>query len=1079
MNGLFSFKIEEAYGIPEVSSVMETGDAPHREAARALACCINEIGRVDLRWMVKTSGLSAEELTDALEGIIFQDPEGYDPDCSDEDGWTLRGQYVAGNIKEKLRLAEEMNRKYDGRFQRNVVALQAVLPRKVPFKDIGISIGSQWVPAEYYAQFAKEVLDLDTIPEVYYSAVLGQWKVKSPASARFAIHNIYTYGTVHMSALKILEYTLNAATVKIYDDVPRSDLASDSARILNKEATLAVQEKQEALQQTFQRWLCKSVLRMNRLEEIYYNTFACNVAGRYDGGFLTLPGLNPAFTPYPHQKNAVARIILEQDVLLNHAVGTGKTNILVMGIHERYRMGLSRKTMVVVPNNVLEAFERAHHYLYPEDNILVVRPDREFSAPNRRKTLERIRNEDFVAVYMAFSSFELIPMSRQYQLDRKADAISSLRAKSAASTNAWEKRRLETIVARECKVLAKMQQELPMDKFLPFDALGITTLVVDEAHNFKNVSIKTRVDGVVGMHTAGSVKCNDLMDKSGYLREKGGSLIFSTGTPLTNSISDLFVLQKFLQHEQLQLLHLDHFDEWIGSFATKQTGFEIDVDGKSFRIMTRFSSFHNLPELTALFSGVCDFYSGDETEFGLPECDGYIDIVTPKSREQGDYVEELAYRTELIRQKLVKPHEDNLLKVTHDGRAAALDIRLVEEIRSDPKGTKIYACAENVRKCWMAYPGTAQLVFCDLGTPKKGFNVYDELKQHLIGMGIPSEEIAFIHDAPTDAKRRKLFDAVNKAQVRVLIGSTAKLGIGVNVQENLIAIHHLDVPWKPSDMVQREGRLIRQGNRNPRVYRYRYITAGTFDSYSWQILENKQRFIGQFMAGILADRDARDIDDTVLTYAEIKALCVGDPLLKTRIETSNQLERTKLSSRQKDAELRNMEEIVAGAPGQMETLKRSRLRLLHDLNHFECNRERLTMNDRIAFGEDLLMALEENGYMEAERLFEKLHGLDVLLPADMNSEKPYVIIAGVNRYQVDMTEAKGTGVIQRIEYLLNHLPDRILAVEKEMARAEDNVRQATTVIKKGNPYIRQVSVLQDKLLEIDQELNRRAENWDV
>ena len=1072
------FPVEDVYDISDSFTLSPASAITHREAARALACCINETGRVDLYRMAEASGLSLRELTDTLKGILFQDPEEYDWNPSDANGWLLRSQYISGNIKEKLEAAREMNRRYAGRFSSNIKALESALPEQIPFEDIGISIGSQWVPADCYSQFAKEVLELNAAPPIFYSATLGQWKVKIPDSARYAIHNVYTFGTGRISALKSLEHTLNATTIKIYDEVSRPDRESGFARILNKDATLAVQEKQEALQQAFRSWIGKDPHRVRRLEEIYYSTYACHAAGRYDGSFLTLPELNPDFTTYPHQKNAVARIILEQDVLLNHAVGSGKTNILIMGIHERRRMGLSEKAVMVVPNNVLEAFERAHRYLYPNDKILVIRPNREFSPANRQATLKRIRDEDFVAVYMAFSSFEMIPMSRRYKLDRKAEEIRSFRAKAAAASDAWEKKALESAAARLCRDLAKMEQELPEDKYLPFDSLGITTLVVDEVHNFKNISLKTRADGVVGLHTAGSSKCNELMEKTRYLRRNGGSLLFSTGTPLTNSISDLFVLQLFLQPEQLELLHLKHFDDWIGSFATRQTGFEIDVDSRNYRVMTRFSSFHNLPELTALFAGVCDFYNGEEKDFGLPECGDYIDTVVPRSQEQSDYIDELVYRTELIRQKLVESHEDNLLQVTHDGRAAALDIRLADPSwQPDPRSTKAYACALNVRRCWQEFPGTAQLVFCDLGTPKKGFNIYDTLKDHLKELGIPAEQIAFIHDAPTDAKRRKLFEAVNKAQIRVLIGSTAKLGVGINVQENLIAIHHLDVPWKPSDMVQREGRLIRQGNCCPRVYRYRYITAGTFDAYSWQIVENKQRFIGQFMSGALADRNTRDIDDTVLTYAEIKALSVGDPLLKQRIETGNQLERLKISSRQRDADLRQMQNIISGSPGQLDALAKINRRILQDRICFAAKRERLNRQERLAFGEDLLEALAENVRLAAERCFDHLHGFAVLLPADMDPEKPRVILSGANRYEVDMTDAKAPGCIQRIEHILLHLEDRSRTVGAQTAQVEAAVRQAQAELKKGNPYTHQISVLREKLLEIDQELNRRAEHW--
>lgn len=502
------------------------------------------------------------------------------------------------------------------------------------------------------------------------------------------------------------------------------------------------------------------------------------------------------FTPYPHQKDAVTRIILDKDVLLNHKVGTGKTNIIIMGIHERKRIGLSEKNLIVVPNNVLEAFERAHHLLYPQDNILVVHPE-DFQPAYRQKLLTKIRDEDYVTVYMPFSSFGAISMSRQYKLDCQSELIRSYRAKAAIAPEQWERSRLETIVNQLSKKLAEMMTDLPYDEYLCFDELGITTLVVDEAHNFKNISLNSHTDGVVGMHVKGSKKCDEMYEKVQFVRNHDGGVIFSTGTPLTNSIADLFVMQSFLQPEQLELLHLNHFDEWISNFATRQTSFEVDVDSQNYRMRTRFSSFHNIPELISLVANICDFYNGDECQVDLPKSETYTDVIVPKSPEQDDYIKSLADRTEKIRQKLVRnAATDNLLKITHDGRAAALDIRLADpESHPATESTKTCACAKNVYQLYQLYPNTAQLVFCDLGTPKRGFNIYNELKRLLVEMGIPKSEIAFVHDAGTDAKRRKLFEAVNHASVRVLIGSTSKLGTGVNVQKRLIGIHHLDIPY--------------------------------------------------------------------------------------------------------------------------------------------------------------------------------------------------------------------------------------------------------------------------------------------
>ena len=1069
------FDIEEIYDMADTA--VETYTGAKKDAAGALASCINTNGCVNMVWMMDASRLTLDELTEALEGAVFQDPEVYDVYHADDQGWMLRAQYLSGNIKTKLETAKELNSKYNGRFESNVDALKAAMPAKVDFEVIGFALGSPWIPEKYYELFAKDVLGLFCLPEIHYSTALGRWKILISSNARNAVQNIYIYGTRRLTALQIMETTLNGGTVKVYDEVSRPERKSGVAKVLNKTETLAAQEKQELLQSAFQEWVRKDPSRVKHLKEIFYDNYACNVAGRYSGGFLNLPDLHTEhFTPYPHQRDAVARIILEKDVLLNHKVGTGKTGIIIMGVHERKRIGLSDRNLVVVPNNVLEAFERTHRQLYPQDNILVVYPEN-FKPDSRQAFLTKIKDGDYVAVYMAFSSFERLSMSKVYKLDQQRELIRTCRAQAANASESWERSRLETIASHLSEELMKMHDRIPADEFTSFDELGVTTLVIDEAHNFKNISINAHADGVVGMHAKGSKKCDEMLEKVQYVRAQGGGIIFSTGTPLTNSISDLFVLQMFLQPDQLKLLHLNYFDEWINNFATRQTGFEVDVDSQNYRVRTRFSSFHNIPELTSLFAGVCDFYSNDDDGMKLPESEDYTDVIVEKSIEQEVYIDELVGRAEKIRQKHVRGTEDNLLKVTHDGRAAALDIRLANPTAEpDMNGTKAHACAEKVYELWKAYPDTAQLVFCDLGTPKKGFNIYDELKKHLKDMGVPASQIAYVHDATTDARRRKLFEAVNKASVRILIGSTSKLGTGVNVQERLVAIHHLDIPWKPSDIVQREGRMIRQGNMNGRVFRFRYITAGTFDAYSWQLLENKQRFISQFMGNNLVCRDARDIDDTVLTYAEIKALSVGDPLLKTRIDTSNELERLKIHCRQREQELKTMERVVSGLPASLVKLEERKQRLEQDYQHYLTHRESLDKAERNAFGEEVIDALKGNFFVEAERWFDDLHGFRILLPAYMKQERPALLIEGVsgNRYNVDMRDAKTGGCIQRVEHILSHLNERMQAVDTEIIRAYTQAEHARAEIRKGNSYTAEVARVSEKLLDIDEELNRRT-----
>ena len=1079
---LFGIEVSMASDAPEAMDDLAGAENGKKDSLAALVTCLNTKGCIDLNWMEAFSGLPADRLRELLEGAIYQKPESYDLSRSEYEGWVLRAQYLSGNIKRKLETARRLNRKYCGLFEANVLALESVLPGTVELDEIGFGIGSPWIPEKYYSLFAMELLGLYDLPDIHYYPSLGQWKISSFMGLRInTVNNVYTYGTKRICALKILEDTLNGKSLKIYDEVPRPDRKSGTANILNENETLAAQEKQELLQTAFREWVRKDDSRIRQLEEIFYDNYACNVGGRYRGSFLELPGLcTEQFTPYPHQKDAVARIILEKDVLLNHKVGSGKTYVIIMGIHERKRLGLSDKNLIVVPNNVLEAFERMHRQIYPQDNILVLHPE-DFRPENRGPMLERIRDEDLTCAYMPFSSFERLGMSRQYKLEKQTQQIRTCRSKAAGTSDTWEKNRLEALASRLSRELAEMQEKLPPDEYLAFDELGITTLVVDEAHSFKNITLNTRTDGIVGMHARGSKKCDEMLEKAAFVRAQGGGVVFSTGTPLTNSISDLFVLQYFLQPEQLEFLHLDHFDEWLNNFAARQTGFEVDVDSRSYRIRTRFSSFHNIPELMSLFANVCDFYLEDDETMGLPESDGYVDVVVPKSPEQKAYIDDLVTRTEKIRQKLVRGTEDNLLKVTHDGRGAGLDIRLVDKTAApDPEGTKVYACAGKVYELWKEYPGTSQLVFCDQGTPKQGFNVYDELKKILNTMGIPEQEIAFVHEAATDVRRRRLFREVNQASVRILIGSTAKLGIGVNVQENLIGIHHLDIPWKPSDIVQREGRLIRQGNKNNRVFRFRYITAGTFDAYSWQLLENKQRFISQFMNNHLTGRDVRDIDDMVLSYAEVKALSVGDPLLKQRIDTSNELERLKIRCRQRETELKKLENVMQSTPKILERLKQRILCLEKDREYFLANREKLNKEDRKSFGEEALEALAGNVMMEKERLFDVVHGFSVILPAYMKQERPRFLLEGISgtRYEADMRDAKAGGCLQRIEYLLMHLDERIRSAQEETARAKAMSAQAAREFEKGNSYTAQVSRVSRKLLDIDVKLNRR-ENEDV
>ena len=616
-----------------------------------------------------------------------------------------------------------------------------------------------------------------------------------------------------------------------------------------------------------------------------------------------------------------------------------------------------------------------------------------------------------------------------------------------------------------------------------FEELGITTLAVDEAHRYKNISFDIRLEGVVGMHTAGSRKCDEMMEKVQYVRrvredtKEKGMVIFATATPLTNSICDVYTIQKYLQPEELELLHLGGFDQWINNFGQRHTGFEIDVDSQNYRIMTRFSSFHNLPELMNLLSEVVDFYDGNDYRTDLPNCSGYTDIVVPKSPEQAAYMQSLVDRTEAVRTGKVAKDKDNLLKITHDGQVASLDIRLVDSsVCPRPEYTKAAACAATIMQFLRKYPGTAQLVFCDLGTPKKEFNLYDELKSNLVRLGMKDQEIAYIHEADTEAQRRKLFAAVNRAEIKVLIGSTAKLGLGVNIQESLIAGHRLDIPCRPCDVIQSEGRLIRPGNQNPEVYLCRYVTEGLFDAYSWQKLENKQRFYSEFMSNAYKGRSAEDLTYMVLSDAEIKAIACGNPLIKLRVETGNMLEHARIQQRSREKELSEAWNVMCRTPGILTDLKKRKAGVERDYRLYEEKKQSMSREERTVFGERLLKELAGNASNTENRIFAKVFGFHVIFPAGIDLNKPKILLKGCseNVYVVSMKEAKAAGCLQRITAVLSSLPEKSKELEKNRQDMIKRCREAEKLYNEGNPYEKQIKELSVKLIQIDEELNREA-----
>ncbi len=1058
----FEQNIEKEEGA--VTEIYSTEDGFH--------ITMNESGFVDLKYWAGLAAVEPQTLIEQYEGrIIWQDPKVYELEGNRLNGWLTKEQYVKGNIIKKYQEALEFQER-TGLFAANVQVLKENLPQKLMLEEIHVNLGATWVPAEFVVLFVRNLLEMYVSPRIEYNAVLGKWIVNcsmTPAQ----IHNYSTYGTYRMSAIKIVEHILNNVPVKVFDAVPRYD-KDGNEYVLNETETLYARQKEEAIKAAWQDFIHGDRIIEEKLQEEFMLHFGYTVSS-YDGSYLTLADMNPEVTLYPHQKNAIARIILNKNVLLAHNVGAGKTFAYSCGIHELIRLGQAKKALVVVPNTTLLAAANAHRDLYPQDKVWVVRPKIEFATTNRTKTLEIIKSDEYQIIFIAYSSFDMLTMSKKYVLEEKSKEIKALEKLIENTTHASLKLKLQTRLKKVRKKWFELFEESKDTETACFDELGVDILCVDEAHNYKNIPLECACDNIVGLNAAGSKKAENMLSKIDYMHEKQGRVIFATGTPLTNSMADLYVLQRYLQPEELQACGIHHFNDWIMAFAEEEHGFEIDVDSRNYKQTARFSKFHNLPELMGMFSNVCDFYQSGEGELGLPDFNGYTDILVKCSNAQKEYIEKLAERTEAVRKHEVSRKEDNLLLITVHGRMVALDIRLVEaEAVLTGEECKVKACAREMATLYHAYPETTQLAFSDISTPKESFNVYDELKAELVKAGVKPEEVKFVHEATNEAKREKLEEQFNAGKIRILIGSTVKLGTGTNVQSKLLAIHHLDIPWRPSDMVQRGGRILRQGNTNKEVFEYRYITESSFDAYTYQILENKQKFISQFLSGNLSavHREETDCADTVLNYAEVKALAIGNPLIKVRFEVANELERARMNQRQKRKELGLLSEQLGQMPKRIKNIRVYIRNLMKDIEHYRVAKETVSNEQREAFGTKLLDFLGRNILKEWERFFGSYQGFDIILPKNMTPEKPYVILTreGSNRYNIKMDGDKARGCSRRLDYVLEHLEETLEESHKQLQSLYKQQEQAHSDLDKGNEYDRVVLELTERLNTIDKDL---------
>lgn len=1063
--------LELAYGNDDTEQDLLVENPNPIPADDAFVIMLNQKGSIHLPLWSWLCGEKEEDLIATYEGKqMWQDPKEYLMTFSRKTGWLTRQEYVKGNIVKKYMEAVSANQE-TGLFACNVRVLYENMPDKVDPADIFANMGAPWVPKSILTQFTKQLLLLEIEPRIEYSDYLGEWVFQNIDSPNYVI-KYYTYGTKRMDAVKIITHMINAKVIKVYDQVPKLDGTNKTESVINQEETLLAQEREKEIHQKWIEFLHGNKVYEEWLQEAYMTFFGYTVS-KYDGSFLRLADMNGKVSLYPHQRDAIARILFNKNTLLAHNVGSGKTYEFEVGIHELIRIGLSKKALVVVPNNTLDAAAAAYQDIFPQDKILVVRPKKEFAPKNRIKTLELIKSDDYSVIFMAYSSFDMITLSGSYLIKKKEEEIRECRLQRDNATTYSMRHKLDVVLNRLRKSLEKFKEEYEPSKMEVFDSLGIDILCVDEAHNYKNITLDHSCENIVGLHAKGSKKADNMLDKVEYIQKNDGRVIFATGTPLCNSLADLYIMQRYLQPQEMKLCKIFHFSNWVSTFAEREHSFEIDVDSSNYRFTTRFSRFYNLPELMGLFSDVCDFYQASSQEERLPKFQGHTDIVVKKSASLAAYIKKLAARTEAIRNREVTRKEDNLLLITVDGRQAALDIRLVDK-EADITGceTKVKACADQMAAIYHQKTDVTQIAFCDISTPKTGFNVYDELKKELILRGIDPSDVMFIHQADTEAKRSKVEALFNAGEIRILIGSTQKLGTGSNVQERLYAIHHLDVPWRPADMTQREGRIIRQGNLNEEVFVYRYITEASFDAYTYQILENKQKFISQFLSGSLSaiHREETDCSDTVLSYAEVKALAIGNPLIKDRVLVANQLEQAKTNQRQKRKELSQLREHLEAIPRRIASQKRLMEGTRADIAFYkDMEKEVITKEDRKSFGEELLAALSHNEMRDTNRLFEEYRGFPVYLPKHMEASKPYVILSrrGGGVYKIAMDGDKALGCTKRLDNVIDRLDNVLLKQEDILQDLYQQEAKAKEEYENGNPFDETVKELSEKLEQID------------
>lgn len=1058
--------------------------------SEALAISIGERGKVDLPFMAQLLGTPEEydTIMTELQGVIFKDPMGPD---TPEVGWQTADEYLSGDVRSKLRIAE-MATKQDASYRINVEALKKAQPKDLDASEIDVRLGATWIDPAYIQQFMQETFEtpyyLRRAIEVKFSEMTAEWRISGKSAPSYNDVAAYmTYGTDRANAYRILEETLNLKDIRIYDIIEDPD--GKQKRVLNEKETTLAQQKQQAIKDAFRDWIWKDPRRRDALVTKYNELFNSTRPREYDGSHIRFGGMNPDITLREHQRNAIAHVLYGGNTLLAHEVGAGKTFEMAASAMESKRLGLSQKSMFVVPNHLTLQWANEFLRLYPSAKLLVA-TKKDFETANRKKFCARIATGDYDAVIIGHSQFERIPLSAERQerqlreqIDEIEGAIAELKYQRGENftIKQMEKTR-KSLEARLDKLLAADKK----DDVINFEQLGVDRLFVDESHAFKNLFLYTKMRNVAGLSTSEAQKSSDMFMKCRYMDEitGGRGVVFATGTPVSNSMTELYTVMRYLQYGTLQQKNLTHFDSWASTFGETTTAIELAPEGTGYRARTRFAKFFNLPELMNMFKEVADIKTSDQLNLPVPDAKFETVVVQP-SEHQRDMVAELSERAAAVHAGIIDPSEDNMLKITTDGRKIGLDQRLMNPLLPDDPNSKLNACVGNILRIWQ--DGQAekltQLVFCDFSTPKNDgtFNVYDDIKAKLLAAGVPSEEVAFIHNADTEAKKKELFAKVRTGQVRVLLGSTQKMGAGTNVQDKLVAVHHLDVGWRPSDMTQRNGRIIRQGNQNKEVQVYQYVTEGTFDAYLYQTLENKQKFISQIMTSKSPVRSCDDVDEQTLSYAEIKALCAGNPLIKEKMDLDIEVARLKVLKADHQSQQYRMEDkLLKYFPAEIE-------RQTGYIHGFEADIKTVEANPQIAegfcgmdirgkhysekedAGEWILAACKEVKGSEPVPLGE-YRGFQMELSFDSFRHEFDIVLKGAMSHRVALgTDARGN--ITRLDNALASVPDRLEKAKEQLNNLYNQQEATKSELGKPFPQEAELTAKSQRLAELDAALN--------